>query len=63
MVANVLPADLSPPPPHEPRGMGLKDQNITFLEHGHVPYQIKENHEYSNMNMVANILPADPPQP
>ena len=28
-----------------------------FLEHGHVTYQIKKNHEYSNM--VENILPAD----
>ena len=33
-------------------------QNTTFSEHGHVAYQINENHECSNM--VANILPADP---
>ena len=41
--------------------MGSKDQNSTFSEHGHVAYQIKDNHECSNM--VANILPADPPPP
>ena len=37
------------------RGWG---QNSTFSEHGHVAYQIKENHKCSNM--VANILPTDP---
>ena len=41
--------------------MGSVGQNSTFSEHGHVAYQIKENHECSNM--VANILPADPPPP
>ena len=39
------------PPPT--LGMGS-----TFSEHGHVEYQIQENHECSNM--VPNILPADP---
>ena len=39
--------------------MGSKDQNPTFSEHGHVAYQIKDNHECSNME--ENILPADPP--
>ena len=34
-------------------------QTSTFSEHGHVAYQIKENHAYSNM--IANILPADHP--
>ena len=38
-------------------GMGSKVQNSTFSEHGHVAYQIKENHECSNM--VPNILLAD----
>ena len=38
-------------------GMGSKVQNSTFSEHGHVAYQIKENHECSNV--VANILLAD----
>ena len=33
-------------------------QKSTFSEHGHVAYQIKGNHECSNM--VANILHADP---
>ena len=42
-------------------GAGSKGQNSTFLEHGHVAYQVKENHECSNM--VANILPADPLPP
>ena len=49
----------SPPPPPRPWSVG---QNLTFSEHGHVAYQIKENHECSNMvvNILANILPADP---
>ena len=34
-------------------------QNSTFSEHIHIAYQIKLNSERSNM--VANILPADPP--
>ena len=36
--------------------MGSVGQNSTFLEYGHVAYQIKENHECSSM--VANLLPA-----
>ena len=39
-------------------GVGSKGQNITCSEHGYVAYQIKGNHECSNM--VANILPHDP---
>ena len=42
-----------------PLTMGSKGQNSTFSEHGHVAYQIKDNYECSNM--VANILPKDPP--
>ena len=38
--------------------MGSKCQNATFSEHGHVAYQIKENHRCSNM--IANISPSDP---
>ena len=38
-------------------GVGSKVQNSTFSEHGHVAYQIKENHKCSNM--VTNILLAD----
>ena len=34
---------------------------LNFSEHGHVAYQIKGNHEFGNM--VANILPTDPPRP
>ena len=41
--------------------LGLKGPNSTFLEHGHVAYQINVNHEGSSM--VANILPAYPPPP
>ena len=40
--------------PTPPAG-GVKGQNSTFSEHGHVTYQSKWNHECSNM--VANILP------
>ena len=50
-----LPAD--PLPPHAPDSVNRS----TFSEHGHVAYQIKGNHECSNM--VANILQADPPSP
>ena len=39
--------------------MGSVGQSSTFLEPGHVAYQIKNNHKCSNT--VANILPADPP--
>ena len=48
---------LSVPPPPPDLGMGSKVQNSTFSEHGHVAYQIKENHECSNM--VPNILLED----
>ena len=37
--------------------MGSVGQNLPLSEHGHVVYQIKENHECSNM--VPNILLAD----
>ena len=40
---------------------GVKRSIFTFSEHVHVAYQIKGNHECSNM--VANILPAVPPPP
>ena len=36
-------------------------EKSTFSEHGHVAYQIKRSHKCSNI--VANILPADPPPP
>ena len=45
-----------PDPPVESKG-----QNSTFSEHGVCAYQVKENHECSNM--VAIILPADPHSP
>ena len=62
MVANILLADPPPPPPHTPdHGLESKGQTSTISEHDHVAYQIKGNHECSNM--VANILPAPPPPP
>ena len=42
-------------------GMVSIGLNLTFLEQGNVAYQIKGNHECTNM--VANILPADPQYP
>ena len=39
MVANILLADTTD------QGMGSIGQNSTFLEHGHVAYQFKLNHE------------------
>ena len=68
MVANILPADLPPPPHHyhlptlpPTLGVGSKGKNSTFSEYSHVAYQIKGNDECSNM--VANILPQPPPPP
>ena len=59
MVTNILPADRPPPPPPPPTlVMGSAGLKSTFSENGHVTYQVKENHECSNI--VANILPADP---
>ena len=51
-VANILPQ--TPPT----LGMGPIGQSSTFSEYGHGAYQIKENHECSNM--AANILLAEP---
>ena len=41
-------------PPGWTKGEWSKGQYSTFSEHGHVAYQIKGNHEFSNM--VANTL-------
>ena len=46
-----------PPPTPLALWMGSVGKKSVFSVHGHVTYQIKENHECSNM--VANILPAD----
>ena len=51
-VANIL----SQTPPT--LGMGPIGQSSTFSEYGHGAYQIKENHECSNM--AAHILLAEP---
>ena len=50
MVANIFPQTPSHPPT---LGIGSIDHNSTFSEHGHVAYQIKTNHECSNM--ITNI--------
>ena len=39
----------SPPPPPYTLGDGVNMSKFTFLEHGRVAYQIKENHKCSNM--------------
>ena len=49
------------PPPQRPNGMGSIGQNSTFLQHGPVAYQVKGNHECSNM--VAKNLPVNSPMP
>ena len=49
------------PPPPTALGDGFKRSKIKFSEDGHIAYQIQGNHECSNI--VANILPADPPPP
>ena len=42
--------------------VGVKRSKLNFFsEHGHVAYQNKENLKCSNM--IATILPADPPPP
>ena len=45
-------------PPLDPGG-GVKRSNSTFSEHGHVTYQIKGNHECSNMMQL--FCPQTPP--
>ena len=59
MVANILPADLHPPPPDH--GVWVQYVKIRFLEQGHDAYQIKGKYKCSNM--VAKNLPADTPTP
>ena len=53
IVANILPAHLSP----RPLGMGSIGRKSTFSEHGHVAYQIKRNHEMQQhgRNMVERL--------
>ena len=61
MVANILPADPYPTTPPPTLGIKQLGQRSTFSEHGHVIYQITDNHKCRNM--VANILPAVIPDP
>ena len=67
MVVNILPATPPPPthppppPPPPPPTLGGNRSKFNFSEQFHVAFQIKGNHECSNM--VANILPADRPTP
>ena len=44
--------------PHPTLGMGSVGQNSTFSEHGHVAYQVKENHECSIMNARRPPIPS-----
>ena len=48
-------------PPGWTKWVGSVGQKSCFSEHGHVAYQIKENHKCSNM--VATILSTDPLHP
>ena len=48
-------------PPPLTFGMGSIGHNLTFLEKDYIKYQIKGNHD--GTNMVSNILPADPHTP
>ena len=50
----------NPPPPQLPRdpGVGVNGSKCNFSVHGHFVYQIKGNHDYSNV--VENSLPANP---
>ena len=41
-------------------GVGVKRSKFNYSEHDHVAYQIKG---YRERNMLANILPANHPQP
>ena len=62
VVANILPADPHPDPGVSRSKFMVMLHNklkgitnaATFSEHGHVAYQIKGNHEFSNM--VANVF-------
>ena len=45
------------PLPH-PDTVGVNRSKFHFFKHGHVAFQVKENHKCSNM--VPNILPAHP---
>ena len=62
MVANICSKYFAcKPPPRLTSGLGSKCQNETLLELAQVAYQIKGNHECSNM--VSNLLLSDrPPQ-
>ena len=45
--------------------MGSKGQNSTLSEHGHVAYQIKENHEMQQNGSKKKLTtdPGSPPPP
>ena len=58
--SNTVPKILPAYHPNPGDGFNRSKFNF-FLEQGHVAYQIKGNHECTNM--VANILPADPQYP
>ena len=62
MAANILPTYLLPTPLD--LGCGVKGQNSTYREHGYVAYEIKKNHESSNMQIfwlqIPSPRPSDP---
>ena len=59
MVVNIFPAD--PYPTSLTLGKGSIGHKSTFLEHGHVAYQIKENHEMQQHgSKYFASLPLDP---
>ena len=58
MQHGILPTDPPPPPPKKKKILEVGQKvKIQLSDYGHVAYQIKGNHKYSNM--VAIILPPD----
>ena len=60
IVANILFRRPLPTPTPLTLGFGSKGRNSTFSELGHVAYQIKENHECSNMAAYFACRSPDP---
>ena len=56
MVASIFPAE---PPPPDPRD-GVNRSKFNFLEHGHVAYQIKWNHEMQQHGSIFKYFASSP---